>query len=458
MKKVISVMLVALMLATLLGITAYAKEDKPFGTVVELPYTQKAPDMNESALDSSWGKPLVHIDKKSPNTGILQPDERSRLLKDDLSFDLYGMWDDSAIYLCYVCPDTEMYGGVLYYTGDNLQMVLFPGIIDISYCNGVSTGWTDVNQYMAYDWVLSLGPDDASTDGSDNALEEGAVFVDEKNNQLIFKFKCTFSAIGFSKNDKIGDGTYISFDAVRADLKKDMSAIYIEWGDFYNSQKGWNTSDTALYLKNYESPKTTTANTFKLVGKNTVTPSTPTTPTTPVEKPSGWAEAEVNDAIKAGLVPAELQKNYTAGISRADLSKMLSALLDKVYGKAPQATDAKFTDTTDIAVLRAANLGIINGYKQNDGSYAFKPNNTLKRSEMSAIINRVAKLCGKTTTGYDKEVKFTDTVNHWCKAELGYPVHMGIVKGTSATAFSPENTLTVEQTIMMIYRTYTALK
>ena len=77
---------------------------------------------------------------------------------------------------------------------------------------------------------------------------------------------------------------------------------------------------------------------------------------------------------------------------------------------------------------------------------------------MSAIINRVAKLCGKKVTGFDSEVKFTDTANHWCKSELGWPVHNGIVKGTSATQFSPENTLTTEQTIMMIYRTYEALK
>ncbi len=177
----------------------------------------------------------------------------------------------------------------------------------------------------------------------------------------------------------------------------------------------------------------------------------------PVSAPSDWAAEEVSAAIGVGLVPKELQKNYTDGITRADLSKMLGILIDNVYGKNPAKNDAAFTDTTDAAVLKAANLGIINGYAQDDGTFMFKPDNTLKRSEMSAIINRVAKLCGEKTTGYDDEVKFADTADHWCNAELGYPVHMGIVKGTSETTFSPENTLTVEQTIMMIYRTFTKL-
>ncbi len=181
-------------------------------------------------------------------------------------------------------------------------------------------------------------------------------------------------------------------------------------------------------------------------------------PAAPVAaEPSAWAAEEVNAAIAAGLVPEELQAAYTNGISRGQLALMLSSLLTKTGATLPVAGEAAFTDTTDANVLAAANLGIINGYKQDDGTFMFKPENTLKRSEMAAIINRVAKVLGAETTGFDAEVKFEDPAAHWCNSELGYPVHMGIVKGTSDTTFSPENTLTVEQTIMMVYRTFTAL-
>lgn len=176
-----------------------------------------------------------------------------------------------------------------------------------------------------------------------------------------------------------------------------------------------------------------------------------------VVAPSEWAAEEVKAAVENGLVPEELCDKYTDGITRGELAKMLKKLLDAVYGKEAETADAKFGDTDDADVLYAANLGIIKGYETEDG-FNFKPENTLKRSEITAIVNRVAALCGVETAGYEEEVKFEDTVEHWCGAELGWPVHAEIVKGTSEKTFSPENTLTREQAIMIVYRTFSALK
>ena len=184
----------------------------------------------------------------------------------------------------------------------------------------------------------------------------------------------------------------------------------------------------------------------------------------PIEQPSSWAAAEVNAAIALGIVPPELQENYTKGISRSNLAKLLVSVMAKKSGVSESdfvstnGADGKFTDTSDKYISAIAGLEIVNGYKQSDGTYKFKPSNTLKRSEMAAVVNRVAKYFGKNTSGYDKEVNFKDTADHWCKSELGWPVHSGVVKGTSATEFSPENTLTTEQTILMAYRLYNSLK
>ena len=175
-------------------------------------------------------------------------------------------------------------------------------------------------------------------------------------------------------------------------------------------------------------------------------------------QPSDWAIDEVTMAIKSGLVPKELRGRFANGISRENLSKMLVCLLSSVCEKETVAGEASFTDTTDSDVLYAANLDIIKGYEQNDGTYMFKPHNTLKRAEMAVILNRVAKLCGEEVNGYNDDVTFDDTVSHWCNKELGWPVHFEIVKGTTTTTFSPESTLTVEQAITMIYRAYKILK
>ena len=455
MKKIISLALAFLMLASMLVITANAKD--PLGTVIELPHTDKAPSMADALPDASWGKVLVHVDKNTKNAGITQY-KPSGKVKQDLSIDLYGMWDKDFVYLCFTSPDPDFRGGLRFWWGDGLQMVIVPGIVDVSYCNHTDTGWTNKEDFELWDWAITFDIDDETPEPSDIADGYSTIFGDTASSTLVIKFKIPTSAMGYKKGETYKANDLFSFALNRIDgSDEDKGEAYVgwlEWGNFFDSKKGWPGAEAGLYLPQCDLAKTTSANTFKLVGGGT----TPVTPVTPTEQPSDWAKAEVDAAIAAGLVPETLQKDYTKGISRANLSKILSALLDKVYGKAPTKTDAKFKDTTDADVLKAANLGIINGYDAGNGEYNFKPNNTLKRSEMSAIVNRVAKLCGKTTTGFENEVKFADTANHWCKTELGWPVHVGIVKGTSATTFSPENTLTTEQTIMMIYRAYQALK
>jgi len=176
------------------------------------------------------------------------------------------------------------------------------------------------------------------------------------------------------------------------------------------------------------------------------------------DTPSEWAQAEVEKAISLGLIPEANQMNYKVGIYREELAAMLRPLLEKCYsGKTPATETSPFRDTDSEDVLYLYSLGILNGYEQKDGTFLFCPEKELKRSEMAVILSRIAKLCGKTTDGYDESVTFIDTVSHWCRKELGYPVAMGIIKGTSATTFSPEKVLTTEQTILLVLRTYEAL-
>ena len=469
-----------------------AKEKAPFGTVVEAQYTTTAPDMSERAYpDATWGEPVIHIDSKSPNTAVTDymkgRGETTVETDRTLSFDAYMKWTDSALYLCFTSPDNFVRGAVDPVRGDGFQIDIVYGIMDMSHYSAELCD--DPNAFRdTYSYLLTFFVDD------DTFIEYGAgimvncnMYFDEKSSELVAKYELPFTQLGMSTKEQAKDGDVLSFSMLRIDGNKDDESGYtgwLEWGNFFDKDKGCEVPAAqvnSIYVPSSLNSKTKTGNSIKLVGKSsggTTTSTQPTVPgddgvktpidqiasegggviTPPRTEPSSWAKAEVDAAIAAGLVPAELQTNYNDGISRAELSKMLGVLIDKVYGTDPVTGDASFTDTTDPTVLRVANLGIINGYKQNDGTFKFIPDNVLRRAEMAAIINRVAKLCGKTVDGFDSEVKFADTATHWCGKELGWPVHNGIVKGTSATQFSPENTLTVEQTIMMIYRTYTALK
>ena len=177
--------------------------------------------------------------------------------------------------------------------------------------------------------------------------------------------------------------------------------------------------------------------------------------------PSAWATAEVNAAISTGLVPEVLQQNYTSPVSRSNVAQMFINLIEQSSGKSIDAfmatkgvsiNQSAFSDTTDKAVLAANALGIING----TGDGKFNPNGTLTRAQIAAIINRVANVLDVETEGFSHS--FTDVSSHWSSAELGWPVHAGIINGVGDNKFVPDGELTTEQAIAITYRGLNALK
>ena len=176
--------------------------------------------------------------------------------------------------------------------------------------------------------------------------------------------------------------------------------------------------------------------------------------------PSSWAAAEVSAAIEAGLVPESLQKNYTGTVTRSQVAGLFIRLLEESAGQDIDAilahrgvsiNQSAFTDTTDKNVLAANALGIINGV----GGSRFDPSGTFTRAQIAAILNRIAGVMGVETAGYTHS--FTDVSGHWVSAELGWPVHAGILNGVGSGRFDPDGALTTEQAILMAYRALKAL-
>ena len=177
--------------------------------------------------------------------------------------------------------------------------------------------------------------------------------------------------------------------------------------------------------------------------------------------PSPWAAAEVNSAINAGLVPENLQGDYTSPATRGEVAGMFVRLLEKSSGQTIDALLSArgatidygaFSDTADEAVLAMNALGIIQGV----GGGKFSPDGTLTRAEIAAILNRVARVLGVDTTGYPHN--FTDVNGHWVDAELGWPAFKDVIKGVGGGRFDPEGQLTVEQAILITYRALNADK
>ena len=179
------------------------------------------------------------------------------------------------------------------------------------------------------------------------------------------------------------------------------------------------------------------------------------------DAPSLWAADEVDAAISAGLVPQNLQKNYTQPVSRGEVAQMFINLVEQTTGQdvdaylAAKGTNINynaFSDTTDKAILSANALGLIHG----TGDGKFSPDITLTRAQIAAIINRYAILFGVGVSGYSHS--FTDVTGHWVSSELGWPVHAKIIQGVGDNLFNPDEPLTVEQAIAITYRAFKADK
>jgi len=179
------------------------------------------------------------------------------------------------------------------------------------------------------------------------------------------------------------------------------------------------------------------------------------TAVTSIDAPSSWAREEVASAINTGLVPENLQQNYTQPVSRSNVAQMFINLIEKYSGQSIDAFLAKkgvsinsgaFTDTNDKAVLAANALGIIKGV----GNGKFEPDGTFTRAHVAAIFNRIANVLDISTAGYTHS--FSDVSGHWVDIELGWPVYIGIIKGVGDNKFEPDTHLTTEQVIAATYR------
>ena len=115
---------------------------------------------------------------------------------------------------------------------------------------------------------------------------------------------------------------------------------------------------------------------------------------------------------------------------------------------------AAFTDSADIEATEAVDtlsaLGVINGYE--DGS--FKPNGTVTRAEMAAMIY-IVRNSGKTdASGYENlPTSFTDIKGHWAEGYIKHAQTMGIISGRNDKTFDPNAKVTGVEAALMCLRT-----
>lgn len=132
------------------------------------------------------------------------------------------------------------------------------------------------------------------------------------------------------------------------------------------------------------------------------------------------------------------------------MKKLISLILSLSMVFTAFSAVSAYTDTaengyaSEIAVL--SDLGIIKGYE--DGS--FKPNNSITRAEVVAIINRMQGLedAAKATSNVSiySDVKTTD----WFAGDVNLATQMGVISGDGDGTFRPNDQVKYEEAVKMV--------
>ena len=178
--------------------------------------------------------------------------------------------------------------------------------------------------------------------------------------------------------------------------------------------------------------------------------------------PSAWAFEQVIEAIGVGLVPDNLQYDYTQVTTRAEFAGLAVALYETATGTTIIGR-ASFNDTTDMNVQKAGYLGVVQGV----GEGNFAPNNTLTREQAAVMLVR---LFASINTHLDTDLPamldlpylpdvFADyeLISPWAFNSVASAYAFGIMGGVGDNQFAPGGDYTREQSIVTILRLFEIL-
>jgi len=175
--------------------------------------------------------------------------------------------------------------------------------------------------------------------------------------------------------------------------------------------------------------------------------------------PSGWAQAEVDEARARGLVIAQADSNYQGSISRALFCALVVNLVETALSTTVTVSVSNpFQDTSDEDVVKAYQLGIVNGVSATQ----FAPDDLITREQIAAMMMRAARKLDDLAGGAYAAVTGTDSlvfadqdqISSWALADVRLANGLDIMKGIGDNRIGPQDNTSVEQSILLINRLY----
>ena len=169
---------------------------------------------------------------------------------------------------------------------------------------------------------------------------------------------------------------------------------------------------------------------------------------------SEWAKDELARADELGLIPDCLEgEDLTQDITRAEFAAVAVKVYEALSGTpAIPIVNNPFTDCNDVEVLKAYNIGAVNG----TSATTYAPDALLTREQAATMLTRVFKkitLAGWTlatdsqfTLPYEKPAPFADDANisGWAKDSVYFMAANKIIEGYQNN-FMPKNTTPAQE-------------
>lgn len=161
-----------------------------------------------------------------------------------------------------------------------------------------------------------------------------------------------------------------------------------------------------------------------------------------------WADRNISAAMKLRMINGYANGKFqpNASVTRAEFTAMIA----RAFGLGESAASASFKDTSSNwaagYIDALADKGVIGGYQ--DGS--FKPNATISRAEMVAIIARMLNLNALATS---TPASFNDVdSSNWAADVIAQASSANLVQGLSSSVFSPNGKATRAEAVTLIIR------
>ena len=164
---------------------------------------------------------------------------------------------------------------------------------------------------------------------------------------------------------------------------------------------------------------------------------------------SSWAREDISLAVFLGLVPPNMQANYTQVTTRAEFAALAVSLYEMFTGRAIHGY-VTFADTNDINVSKAASLGIVQGV----GNNMFAPHNPITREQAAVMLSRLAVALGYPLPWHDTTFADNASISSWAREGVGQMQASMIMGGVGGNLFVPRGPYTREQSIVTMLRLF----